>query len=66
MIFEAECVDSLIINKSPHALAVVGLSDAVVIATGDAILVIARSKLPHLKKYIERMKKDDTLPSHLF
>jgi hypothetical protein len=47
-------------------IAAIGLTDAAVIATGDAILVIARSKLPHLKKYLERMKKDGTLPKLLF
>ena len=65
-VYEAECTGSMIINKSPHALAAIGLSDAVVVATGDAVLVIARSKLPQLKKYLEQMKKGGSLPKHLF
>ena len=65
-IFERECRDSIIVNRSPHALAVIGCSSAAVVATGDAILVCSRSKLPDLKRYLAGMKKTGTFPPGLF
>ena len=65
-IFEQECRDSIIVNRSPHALAVIGCSATAVIATGDAVLVMSRSKLPDLKRYLGEMKKSRKFPSRLF
>ncbi|MBN1130505.1 MAG: mannose-1-phosphate guanylyltransferase [Chitinispirillaceae bacterium] len=64
--FEAECERSLIVNKSPHALAVVGCRDLAVIATHDAVLVIQRSNLPDIKKYLGQMKGSGAFPRELF
>jgi mannose-1-phosphate guanylyltransferase len=65
-IFERECRNSIIVNRSPHALAVIGCSSAAVIATDDAILVCSRSKLPDLKRYLAGMKKAGNFPPGLF
>jgi mannose-1-phosphate guanylyltransferase/mannose-6-phosphate isomerase len=65
-VFEAECENALIVNKSPFAVATVGCRDIAVVATKDALLVIARSKLPDIKKYIGRMKKSKALSPELF
>jgi len=65
-IFERECRNSIIVNRSPHALAVIGCSSAAIVATGDAILVCSRSKLPDLKRYLAGMKKAGNFPPGLF
>jgi mannose-1-phosphate guanylyltransferase len=65
-IFEQDCSNSIIVNRSPRALAVIGCSSAAVIATDDALLVISRSKLLDLKRYLAGMKKSGTFPSLLF
>lgn len=65
-IFEQDCLKSIIVNKSPRAVAVVGCPDIGVFATEDAVLVIARSQLPELKKYLGEMKKSNIFPKRLF
>ena len=65
-IFEQECCNSIIVNRSPRAVAVIDCSSAAVIATDDALLVISRSKLPDLKRYLVGMKKSGKFPSRLF
>jgi mannose-1-phosphate guanylyltransferase/mannose-6-phosphate isomerase len=65
-VFEHGCRDSIIVNRSPLALAVIGCPSAAVIATGDAVLVCSRSHLPHLKQYLVRMKNSGVFPSRLF
>jgi mannose-1-phosphate guanylyltransferase len=65
-IFTQECRNSIIINRSSAAVAVVGCSGLAVIATGDALLVIPASKLPDLKKFLGNIKKSGKFPSRLF
>jgi mannose-1-phosphate guanylyltransferase len=65
-VFKQECRNSIIVNRSPAAVAVVGCSGLAVIATGDALLVIPASKLPDLKKYLGTIKKSGKFPSRLF
>ncbi|MDR0305402.1 MAG: NTP transferase domain-containing protein [Chitinispirillales bacterium] len=66
LIFEQECRNSLIVNKSKLALTAVGLENVAVIAVDDAIMVIDRSKLPDLKKYLSRIKESGVFPHELF
>ncbi|MDG5814110.1 sugar phosphate nucleotidyltransferase [Chitinispirillales bacterium ANBcel5] len=65
-IFEQECSDSLIVNKSSSSVAAIGLKNVAVITVDDAVLVIERSRLPQIKKYLEDIKKSDKLPNTLF
>jgi mannose-1-phosphate guanylyltransferase len=65
-IFEQECRNSIIVNRSPQTIAAIGCSAAAIIATRDALLVISRSKLPELKKFLGRMKLSGEFPSELF
>jgi mannose-1-phosphate guanylyltransferase len=65
-IFRRECRDSIIVNRSPHTLAVIGCVSAAVVATGDAVLVCSRSRLPDLKRYLVDMKTSGKFPSRLF
>jgi mannose-1-phosphate guanylyltransferase len=65
-IFERESRDCIIVNRSPHALAVIGCSGAAIVATEDAVLVCARAQLPHLKRHLASMKECGKFPSRLF
>jgi mannose-1-phosphate guanylyltransferase len=65
-IFEQGCPESIIVNRSSHALAVIDCPATAVVATDDAVLVISRSKLPDLKRYLAGMKKSGKFPSRLF
>jgi mannose-1-phosphate guanylyltransferase len=65
-IFEQGCSESIIVNRSSRALAVIDCPATAVVATDDAVLVIARSKLPDLKRYLVEMKKSGKFPSSLF
>jgi mannose-1-phosphate guanylyltransferase/mannose-6-phosphate isomerase len=65
-IFDDDCADSIIVNKSGMAVAACGLKGAAIVATDDAILVIARNKLPSLRQYIAAMKSDKRLPRSIF
>jgi mannose-1-phosphate guanylyltransferase len=65
-VYGADNRNCIIVNKSPHALAAIGCEDLAVVATGDAILVMARSKLPDIKKYLGEMKKTGAFPGELF
>lgn len=64
--YHKECADSLIINKSSRTLAAVGLDNVAVIAVDDAVLVIDRSRLPDLKKYLGEIKSSGQFPEELF
>ena len=66
LIYEEDCSDSLIINKSPRTLAAVGLQNVAVVAVDDALLVIDRSLLPDLKKYLSEIKGSGKFPKELF
>jgi mannose-1-phosphate guanylyltransferase len=66
LIYQNDCTDSLIINKSPRTLAAVGLNNVAVIAVDDALLVIDRSRLPDLKKYLGEIKSSGKFPPELF
>jgi mannose-1-phosphate guanylyltransferase len=65
-IFERESRDCIIVNRSPHALAVIGCSSTAIVATEDALLVCSRAQLPHLKRYLAGMKECGKFPSRLF
>ncbi|KMQ52155.1 mannose-1-phosphate guanylyltransferase/mannose-6-phosphate isomerase [Chitinispirillum alkaliphilum] len=65
-IFEKDCQDSLIVNKSGKPLATIGLKNTAVIAVEDTFLVIERSRLPELKTYLEELKKNGEFPKDLF
>jgi mannose-1-phosphate guanylyltransferase len=64
-VYQKESSDSIIVNKSSRAVAVIGLQNTVVVSTDDAVLVIDRSKLPDFKKYLNEMK-GGALPPNLF
>jgi len=66
LVFQQECNDSLIINKSPLTLCAVGLDNVALIAVDDAVLAIDRSKLPDLKKYLSLIKESKQFPQELF
>jgi len=66
LIYERECTGTLIINKSPRILAAVGLQNVAVVAVDDALLVIERSHLPDLKKYLSEIKGSGKFPKELF
>jgi len=66
IVYESDCRDSLIINKSKLALAAVGLRNVAIIAVNDAILAIDRSRLPELKKHLAEIKADGKFPADLF
>ncbi|MDR2578987.1 MAG: NTP transferase domain-containing protein [Chitinispirillales bacterium] len=66
LIYESGCTDSLIVNKSARTLAAVGLQNVAVIAVDDALLVIDRSRLPDLKKYLSEIKDSKNFSDELF
>jgi mannose-1-phosphate guanylyltransferase len=66
LVYEKECADSLIINKSSRTLAAVGLQNVAVVAVDDALLVIDRARLPDLKKYLSEIKNSGGFPEELF
>ncbi len=63
---EFDCKNTLIFNHGSTTVAAIGLDDMAVIATGDAVLVAHRSKLPDLKEYLARIKQNKDLPRELF
>jgi mannose-1-phosphate guanylyltransferase len=65
-VFDTDCSDTIIVNKSDKYIAALGLEDITVVATDDALLVIPRSKLPDIKKYLGEMKSSGRFPEHLF
>jgi mannose-1-phosphate guanylyltransferase len=65
-IYEKDCRNTIVVNKSPLAVASIGLDNIVVVATDDAVMVVKRELLPDLKKYLVDMKKNGRLPKSLF
>lgn len=65
-IYENECQRSIVVNNSDLTVAAIGLTDTVVVTVNDAVLVIARDKLPALKKCLTEMKNNPTIPRKLF
>jgi mannose-1-phosphate guanylyltransferase len=65
-IFEADCSGSIIVNNTKQTVAALGLDNVVIVATGDAILAIPRSRLGNIKEYLAKMKQDRRLPKKLF
>ena len=65
-IFEADSTNSIIVNTSKQTVAAIGLENIVLVATGDSILVIPRSKLSKIKEYLAKMKLDTNIPKKLF
>jgi mannose-1-phosphate guanylyltransferase len=66
LVYERDCAGSLIVNKSPRTVAAVGLKNVAVIAVDDALMVIDRSRLPDLKKYLAEIKGSGRFPAELF
>ncbi|MCL2689958.1 MAG: sugar phosphate nucleotidyltransferase, partial [Chitinispirillia bacterium] len=66
LVFEQECNETLLINKSSLTLCAVGLDNVALIAVDDAVLAIDRSKLPDLKKYLTQIKESKQFPEKLF
>jgi mannose-1-phosphate guanylyltransferase len=65
-VYENGCDDSLVINKSGRALAAIGLKGVAIIAVGDAVLAIDRSRLPELKSYLPDIKNSGKFSTDLF
>jgi mannose-1-phosphate guanylyltransferase len=65
-IYEKDNKHTIVFNKTSRAVATVGLDNAVVVVTDDAVLVIDRDRLPEIKKYLGEMKSEGKLPSSLF
>jgi mannose-1-phosphate guanylyltransferase len=65
-IYEKECVNAIVANNSSLTVAAIGLTDTVVAVVDDAVLVIARDKLPAMKKYLAELKGDPAVPKKLF
>ena len=61
-----DCTDTIVYNGSPACIAAVGVDNVAVIATGDALLVIDRSKLPEIKSYLTKLKTSGDLSSRFF
>jgi len=66
LVYERDCAGSLIVNKSSGTVAAIGLTDVAVVAVDDAIMVIDRSRLPDLKKYLSEIKSSGKFPAELF
>ena len=66
LVYEKDCANSIVVNKSAHTVAAIGLHNVAVIAVDDAILVIDRSRLPNLKKYLGEIKNSGKFPGELF
>ncbi len=65
-IYEKECDNTIIANNSKLAVATIGLKDVVVVTVDDAVLVVAREKLPEIKKYLAEIKEHPELSKKLF
>ncbi len=65
-VYERDCENTIVANNGPQVLACVGIKDAVVVSTGDAVLVIARDKLPEFKKYLTELKGLKGISKSLF
>lgn len=65
-IYERECTRTIIANNSDLTVATVGLDNVVVATVNDAVLVIARDKLPEFKSYLAEMKNNPAIPRKLF
>lgn len=64
--FAADCSNTIVVNHAKLSVATIGLKNVVVVTTDDAIMVVDRSKLPELKKYLATMKEEALLPAELF
>ncbi len=65
-VYERECRQTIVANNSNLTVAAIGLDNVVVATVDDAVLVIARDKLPDLKTYLGELKEDPTIPRKLF
>ncbi len=65
-VFEADCSNTIVANNSNLTVATIGLKDAVVVTVDDAVLVIARDKLPAFKEYLKELKIQPKIPKSLF
>jgi mannose-1-phosphate guanylyltransferase/mannose-6-phosphate isomerase len=61
-----DCSNTLVFNNTSMTCAAIGLSDLAVVVTGDALLVVHRSKLDEFKKYLAIIKNNPALPKTLF
>ena len=65
-VHDFECTNSIIYNGSDMTIAAAGLNNMAVIVTGDAILIIDRSRLPAIKTYLTELKSRKNMPARLF
>lgn len=65
-VYERDCENAIVANNGPQLLACIGVKDVVVVSTGDAVLVIAKDKLPEFKKYLSEMKGMKGISKKLF
>jgi mannose-1-phosphate guanylyltransferase/mannose-6-phosphate isomerase len=65
-IFDGDCDGSIIVNRSDLTVAACGLRDAVVVVTGDAVLVMDRKKIPDIRVFISAMKNNGKFPQKIF
>jgi mannose-1-phosphate guanylyltransferase/mannose-6-phosphate isomerase len=65
-VYEKDCQDTIIANNSKLPVAAIGLKDIVVVTVDDAVLVIARDKLPKFKDYLKEIKNTPGFSKRLF
>jgi mannose-1-phosphate guanylyltransferase len=63
---EGDSVDSIIVNTSGRAVAAWGVDNMVVVAVGDAVMVVPRSKIARMKTYLKNAKAAGKFPRDLF
>ncbi len=65
-VYESGCENAIIVNDSDSTIAAFGVRDIAVVTTRDSVMVIPRSALPDLKKYVAAMKRSRSVSSKLF
>ncbi len=64
-VVDIDTFDTTIYNESSDLVAAFGISDLIVVRTGNAILVAHKSRLDEIKRLIEKMKSDPRWESYL-
>lgn len=57
-VFGLETVNSIVIAEGKRAVATIGLTDMIVVATDDAVLVAPKSQAQKIKKVVEKLKEE--------
>ena len=62
LVVAEDCRGSVVVNESQRVIAALGLEDMVVVDTGDALLVMPRSRAQEVRRVVERVRElDETL-----